>query len=132
MKKHLIALAMTILSAGAISVSATVESDRLTDVLAASVEQGISVGSVKVKSVTINSKARKITVKCNEPTSYLPFTQDYVTKLKKDMAILMVEQYLEFVLEVSDKCYVMEKGRISMSGPTETLDKRKLQTLLSM
>lgn len=55
-----------------------------------------------------------------------------ITKLKKDMAILMVEQYLEFVLEVSDKCYVMEKGRISMSGPTETLDKRKLQTLLSM
>lgn len=55
-----------------------------------------------------------------------------ITKLKSDMAILMVEQYLEFVLEVSDKCYVMEKGRISMSGPTETLDKRKLQTLLSM
>lgn len=55
-----------------------------------------------------------------------------ITKLKKDMAILMVEQYLEFVLEVSDKCYVMEKGRISMSGPTGTLDKRKLQTLLSM
>ena len=55
-----------------------------------------------------------------------------MTKLKKDMAILMVEQYLEFVLEVSDKCYVMEKGRISMSGPTGTLDKRKLQTLLSM
>ncbi len=55
-----------------------------------------------------------------------------ITKLKSDMAILMVEQYLEFVLEVSDRCYVMEKGRISMSGPTETLDKRKLQVLLSM
>lgn len=55
-----------------------------------------------------------------------------ITKLKKDMAVLMVEQYLEFVLEISDKCYVMEKGRIYMSGDTDSLDKRKLQTMLSM
>lgn len=55
-----------------------------------------------------------------------------ISKLKKDMAVLMVEQYLEFVLEISDKCYVMEKGRISMSGDTDSLDKRKLQTMLSM
>ena len=55
-----------------------------------------------------------------------------ITRLKKDMAILMVEQYLEFVLEVSDKCYVMEKGRISMGGKTNELDKKKLQTLISM
>ncbi len=44
----------------------------------------------------------------------------------------MVEQYLEFVLEVSDKCYVMEKGRIQMSGKTEDLDKKKLQEMLAM
>ncbi len=55
-----------------------------------------------------------------------------ITRLKKDMAILMVEQYLEFVLEISDKCYVMEKGRISMGGKTNELDKKKLQTLISM
>lgn len=55
-----------------------------------------------------------------------------ITRLKKDMAILMVEQYLEFVLEVSDECYVMEKGRISMNGKTNELDKKKLQTLISM
>lgn len=55
-----------------------------------------------------------------------------ISRLKKDMAVLMVEQYLEFVLEISDKCYVMEKGRISMSGDTDSLDKRKLQTMLSM
>lgn len=55
-----------------------------------------------------------------------------IGRLKKDMAVLMVEQYLEFVLEISDKCYVMEKGRISMSGATDSLDKRKLQTMLSM
>lgn len=55
-----------------------------------------------------------------------------ITSLKKDMAIFMVEQYLEFVLEISDKCYVMEKGRISMNGATSDLDKKKLQSLLSM
>lgn len=55
-----------------------------------------------------------------------------ITKLKSEMAVLMVEQYLEFVLEVSDKCYVMEKGRISMSGATKELDKGKLSSLLSM
>lgn len=55
-----------------------------------------------------------------------------IAKLKKDMAILMVEQYLEFVLEVSDKCYVMEKGRISMHGRTDDLNKKELQSLLSM
>ncbi len=55
-----------------------------------------------------------------------------ITKLKEYMAVLMVEQYLEFVLEVSDKCYVMEKGRIQMSGKTEDLDKKKLQEMLAM
>lgn len=55
-----------------------------------------------------------------------------IMKLKEEMAILMVEQYLEFILEISDKCYVMEKGRISMSGETGELDKEKLQQLLSM
>ena len=55
-----------------------------------------------------------------------------IMKLKEDMAVLMVEQYLEFILDISDRCYVMEKGRISMSGNTQELDKEKLQQLLSM
>ena len=55
-----------------------------------------------------------------------------ITKLKEQMAVLMVEQYLEFVLEVSDQCYVMEKGRIFMKGKTQELDKRKLQEMLAM
>lgn len=55
-----------------------------------------------------------------------------IMKLKEHMAVLMVEQYLEFVLDVSDRCYVMEKGRISMSGKTEELNHQRLQELLSM
>lgn len=55
-----------------------------------------------------------------------------IMKLKEHMAVLMVEQYLEFVLDVSDRCYVMEKGKISMSGKTEELNHQRLQELLSM
>lgn len=55
-----------------------------------------------------------------------------ITKLKEHMAVLMVEQYLEFVLEISDRCYVMEKGRIQMNGKTADMDKKKLQEMLSM
>jgi urea transport system ATP-binding protein len=55
-----------------------------------------------------------------------------ITKLKDKMAVLIVEQYLEFVLEISDECYVMEKGKIVMSGETESLDKKALQSLLSL
>lgn len=55
-----------------------------------------------------------------------------ITKLKEHMAVLMVEQYLEFVLEISDRCYVMEKGRIQMNGKTADMDRKKLQEMLSM
>ena len=55
-----------------------------------------------------------------------------ITKLKENMAVLIVEQYLEFVLEIADECYVMEKGKIVMSGETECLDKKSLQSLLSL
>lgn len=55
-----------------------------------------------------------------------------IMKLKETMAVLIVEQYLEFVLEIADHCYVMEKGRIVMEGNTESLDKRVLQALLAL
>lgn len=41
-----------------------------------------------------------------------------ITHLKNegDMIIFMVEQYLEFVMEIADYCYVMEKGSIVLDG----------------
>lgn len=41
-----------------------------------------------------------------------------ITRLKKEgnMMIFLVEQYLEFVLDIADYCYVMEKGRIVLDG----------------
>ena len=49
-----------------------------------------------------------------------------ITELKSRMAVLIVEQYLEFVMEIADYCYVMENGRIIMDGEPEELDQEKL------
>ena len=43
-----------------------------------------------------------------------------------------MEQYLEFVLEIADYCYVMENGRIIMDGAPADLDQEKLQATMSL
>ena len=55
-----------------------------------------------------------------------------ITELKSRMAVLIVEQYLEFVMEIADYCYVMENGRIIMDGEPEKLDQEKLQATMSL
>lgn len=55
-----------------------------------------------------------------------------ITKLKMEMAVLIVEQYLEFVMEIADYCYVMENGRIIMDGTPTELDQEKLQATMSL
>lgn len=55
-----------------------------------------------------------------------------ITKLKSDMAVLIVEQYLEFVLEIADYCYIMENGRITMEGEPDNLDHDALQATMSL
>lgn len=55
-----------------------------------------------------------------------------IRKLRKQMAVLIVEQYLEFVLDIADYCYVMENGRIIMNGEPDKLDQDKLQATMSL
>ncbi len=38
------------------------------------------------------------------------------------MAILLVEQYLDFCRELADQVYIMDRGEIVHEGPAETLD----------
>ncbi|WP_176083624.1 urea ABC transporter ATP-binding subunit UrtE [Martelella sp. HB161492] len=38
------------------------------------------------------------------------------------MAILLVEQYLDFCRELADQVYIMDRGEIVHQGPAETLD----------
>lgn len=55
-----------------------------------------------------------------------------LSTLKKDITILMVEQYLEFALEIADYCYVIENGRITMAGAPDQLDQQQLQATMSL
>ncbi len=48
-----------------------------------------------------------------------------------DITVLIVEQYLDFVLGISDVLYVMEKGSIVLQGRTKEMDPRKVQKMMT-
>lgn len=48
-----------------------------------------------------------------------------------DITVLIVEQYMEFVLGISDALYVMEKGSIVLQGRTKEMDPRKVQKMMT-
>ena len=50
---------------------------------------------------------------------------------KLDITVLIVEQYLDFVLGISDALYVMEKGSIVLQGRTKEMDPRKVQKMMT-
>jgi urea transport system ATP-binding protein len=49
----------------------------------------------------------------------------------KGVTVLMVEQYLDFVLGISDYLYVMEKGIIVLEGHTKELDGETVQNIMT-
>ncbi len=53
--------------------------------------------------------------------------------LKKEgrVAILLVEQYLDFALRLADRYYVMEKGAIVMSGASAEIDREAVKPYLA-
>jgi urea transport system ATP-binding protein len=51
---------------------------------------------------------------------------------EKGITILLVEQYLEFVLEISDNLYIMENGNVVLSGVTAELDAEHIQKILTI
>jgi urea transport system ATP-binding protein len=55
-----------------------------------------------------------------------------IASLRGKMAILLVEQFLDFALAVADHCYVMETGRIVLDGPAEALDRGGLREYLAV
>lgn len=52
-------------------------------------------------------------------------------KREASMAILLVEQYLEFALDLADRYYVMEKGSIVLSGTSAELDTNAVKPYLA-
>jgi urea transport system ATP-binding protein len=49
----------------------------------------------------------------------------------KGITILLVEQYLDFVMEHTDSLYVMEKGKIIYRSETKDADKNDVQKLMT-
>lgn len=58
---------------------------------------------------------------------------DVLRKINKmrGLTILIVEQYLDFVLGISDYLYVMEHGEIIMQGETAKLDAARVQKVMT-
>ena len=48
-----------------------------------------------------------------------------------DISVLIVEQYLDFVLGISDSLYIMEKGSIIMEGKTSEMDPAEVQKIMT-
>jgi branched-chain amino acid transport system ATP-binding protein len=40
-------------------------------------------------------------------------------RLAKDIAVLIVEQHVQLALRVAQYCYVMDRGRVALEGPSE-------------
>ncbi len=55
-----------------------------------------------------------------------------IGNLKGKMTILLVEQFLGFALANADHCYVMERGRVTLSGAPGELDEARLQEALAV
>ncbi len=51
---------------------------------------------------------------------------------KLGITILIVEQYLDFVLAVSNRYYVMDKGEITLSGLAEDADSKVIQAKMAI
>lgn len=58
---------------------------------------------------------------------------DAIRRVNKelDISVLIVEQYLDFVLGISDYLYVMEKGEIVLKGKTSEMDPGKVQKMMT-
>jgi urea transport system ATP-binding protein len=51
---------------------------------------------------------------------------------KGDLAVLLVEQFLDFALAVANYCYVMEKGHIVVEGDRDTLKREQISEYLAV
>lgn len=50
---------------------------------------------------------------------------------ERGITVLIVEQYLDFVMDISDEIYVMQKGQIVFHSEKEKADKAKVQELIA-
>ena len=70
----------------------------------------------------------------DEPTSIIKDIGRAITWLRQkgDMAILLVEQYFDFVHELADRFAVMDRGHIILSGTRDEMDPEKVRRHLTV
>ena len=75
----------------------------------------------------------------DEPTEGIQpsIIEDIATAIERvnkelGITILIVEQYLDFVLSVSNRYYVMDKGEITLSGFTKDADSQAIQARMAI
>ncbi|WP_191017657.1 urea ABC transporter ATP-binding subunit UrtE [Treponema zioleckii] len=75
----------------------------------------------------------------DEPTEGIQpsIIEDIATAIERvnkelGITILIVEQYLDFVLSVSSRYYVMDKGEITLSGFTKDADSQAIQAKMAI
>jgi len=75
----------------------------------------------------------------DEPTEGIQpsVIEDIATAIEKvnkqlGITVLIVEQYLDFVLGISDRYYVIDKGEICLSGLTKDADETLIQSKMSI
>lgn len=58
--------------------------------------------------------------------------EEVIGSLRGRTTILLVEQFLGFALANADKCYVLERGRVTLSGTPKELDVDRLRQALAV
>ncbi len=53
-------------------------------------------------------------------------------KMQKNISIILVEQFVEFALRLSDTCYVMEKGKIVFKENVNNIDSKIFKSIVSL
>ena len=53
-------------------------------------------------------------------------------KERGEMAIILVEQYLDFALELGDRLCVLDRGRVKLAGIAEELDQQAVRALVTV
>jgi len=84
----------------------------------------LSGGERKMLAISRALLGRPYLVMLDEPTEgvwhgVVDEIAQRLQKLAESMAVLIVEQHVELALRVSTYCYVMDRGRVALEGPTE-------------
>ena len=110
MRKSIISLALLLatIATGANGQTSNVSRDELNKVLKSSMPTHIQVGRPAVDTVIVDARKRIVTIQCNETTSYLPFTNEYVANLKENFKTALGSDFEKYKIEITANGYKAE------------------------